>query len=179
MIVERSPHPQFVSNTFLIADGNGGPGVFIDAGGPVEPLIEAAERLGLSPTHVLLTHHHYDHVCELGTLLERWPGLEVLISARERELLAASAPEGAEDPTAAMGTVEAGQTLEFGNCGSGRCTRPGTRPGCSPSWSHDGARRPVRLPSSPGTRCSRARSGASKPPATRPTPTCATRSWAR
>ena len=54
MIVERSLHPQFVSNTFLIADGRGGPGVFIDAGGPVAPLIEAADRLGLTPTHVLL-----------------------------------------------------------------------------------------------------------------------------
>jgi hydroxyacylglutathione hydrolase len=114
VIVERSLHPQFVSNTFLIADGHGGPAVFIDAGGPVAPLIEAAERLGLDPTHVLLTHHHYDHVCELGLLRERWPGLEVLISSRERDLLAASASEGEPDPTEGMGAVEAGQTLQFG-----------------------------------------------------------------
>ena len=58
-------HPQFLSNTYLVADGQGGPAFFVDAGGPVEPLIEAAERLELTPTHVLLTHHHFDHVSEV------------------------------------------------------------------------------------------------------------------
>lgn len=105
MLVERACHPQFLSNTFLVADGEGGPAFFIDAGGPVESLIEAAERLALTPTHVLLTHHHFDHVSEVGELRKRWPGIEVLISERERELL-----DGAE----AMGSVEAGQTLRFG-----------------------------------------------------------------
>jgi hydroxyacylglutathione hydrolase len=113
MLVERAMHPQFLSNTFLVADGEGGPAFFIDAGGPVGPLIEAAERLGLEPTHVLLTHHHYDHVSDVGELLERWPKLEVLISQRERELLDAAA-EGAEAPSAGMGSIEAGQTLSFG-----------------------------------------------------------------
>ena len=45
MIVERVSHPQFLSNTYLVADGAGGPAFFIDAGGPVEPLIATAERL--------------------------------------------------------------------------------------------------------------------------------------
>ena len=138
MILERSLHPQFVSNTFLIADGNGGPGVFIDAGGPVAPLIEAADRLGLEPSHVLLTHHHYDHVCELGDLLERWPGLKVLISSRERDLLSAATPEGGEDPTAAMETVEAGQTLEFGELRVRALHTPGHTAGMLSFLVHDG-----------------------------------------
>ena len=45
MIVECATHPQFLSNTYLVADGEGGPAFFVDAGGPVGPLIEAAERL--------------------------------------------------------------------------------------------------------------------------------------
>ena len=49
MIVETASNPQFLSNTYLVADGEGGPAFFVDAGGPVEPLIEAAERLELSP----------------------------------------------------------------------------------------------------------------------------------
>jgi hydroxyacylglutathione hydrolase len=119
MLLERASHPQFVSNTYLLADGEGGPAFFIDAGGPVQPLIEAAERLGLDPTHVLLTHHHFDHVSEVGTLRKRWPKLEVLISQRERELLegAAASVEGAPTqpgPAAGMGSIEAGQTLRFG-----------------------------------------------------------------
>ncbi len=106
MIVERSTNPQFVSNTFLVADGEGGPAFFVDAGGPVEPLIEAAERRGLEPTHILLTHHHYDHVCEVEKLKARWPKLEVLLSERERELLG--------DDAAGYGTIDAGEPHEFG-----------------------------------------------------------------
>jgi hydroxyacylglutathione hydrolase len=138
MILERSLHPQFVSNTFLIADGHGGPAVFIDAGGPVAPLIEAAERLGLNPTHVLLTHHHYDHVCELGILQARWPGLEVLISSRERALLAAGGPEGEPDPSAGMGVLEAGQTLEFGELRVRALHTPGHTGGMLSFLVHDG-----------------------------------------
>jgi hydroxyacylglutathione hydrolase len=90
--------------------------------GPVGSLIEAAERLGLTPTHVLLTHHHFDHVSDIGELLERWPKLQVLISDTERELLR-DAAAGAVEPKAqaaaaatpdGMGSVEAGQTLRFG-----------------------------------------------------------------
>src|SRR5207248_901276 len=55
-----------------------------DAGGPVSPLIAAAERHDMTPTHVLLTHHHHDHVDELGKLTDRWPDLEVLSHPDER-----------------------------------------------------------------------------------------------
>jgi glyoxylase-like metal-dependent hydrolase (beta-lactamase superfamily II) len=114
VLVECATHPQFISNTYLVADGQGGPAFFVDAGGPVAPLIEAAERLGLEPTHVLLTHHHFDHVCEAAALCARWPSLEVLISSRERELLAQAAGEGQDGPVQPTGTVEPGQTLRFG-----------------------------------------------------------------
>lgn len=113
MIVERSTHPQFVSNTFLVADGEGGPAFFIDAGGPVAPLIEAAERRGLQPSHLLLTHHHYDHVCEADELLERWPHLEVLISEREGELMAGSSEQGAGLAERCT-PIEAGQAQRLG-----------------------------------------------------------------
>jgi glyoxylase-like metal-dependent hydrolase (beta-lactamase superfamily II) len=105
MIVEHATHPQFLSNTYLVADGAGGPAFFVDAGGPVESLIETAERLESEPTHVLLTHHHFDHVSEVGTLRERWPKLEVLIHPLELDLL---------DGIPAAGTVQAGDTLSFG-----------------------------------------------------------------
>ena len=115
MIVEHASHPQFVSNTYLVGDGEGGPAFFIDAGGPVDGLIEKAGALSLRPTHVLLTHHHHDHVCEVGDLRERWPELEVLISPLERDLLMEASPgllSGAGE--GAGGTVDAGQTLSFG-----------------------------------------------------------------
>jgi hydroxyacylglutathione hydrolase len=117
VIVETASNPQFLSNTYLVADGEGGPAFFIDAGGPVEPLIAAAERLGLTPTHVLLTHHHYDHVCDVEKLRKRWPALEVVINPIESDLMRAAAGEGdgdGESGAERMGPVQAGETLRFG-----------------------------------------------------------------
>lgn len=119
MIIERSSNPQFISNTFLVADGEGGPAFFIDAGGPVGPLIEAADRLGLNPTHVLLTHHHYDHVCELALIRERWPAISALISPLElalmREAASAGGSEAEDAAVAGVGTIEPGETMRFGS----------------------------------------------------------------
>jgi hydroxyacylglutathione hydrolase len=114
MIVERSLNERFLSNTYLVADGEGGPGFFVDAGGPVAPLVEAAERLGIEPTHALLTHHHFDHVSEVGALRERWPGLEVLIHPLERGLLAGGGAGGAGADDSWFGAIEAGEILRFG-----------------------------------------------------------------
>jgi hydroxyacylglutathione hydrolase len=131
VIVERSTHPQFVSNTFLVADGEGGPAFFVDAGGPVEPLIEAAERRGLEPTHILLTHHHYDHVCEVGKLKDRWPELEVLVSERERELMG--------DQAAGYGAIDAGESREFGALSVRPLRTPGHTGGMLPFLVADGS----------------------------------------
>jgi hydroxyacylglutathione hydrolase len=83
MIVEKSMHPDFLSNTYLVADGEGGTGFFVDAGGPVEPLIAKADELNVTPTHILLTHAHADHVFDVDKLKERWPDLTVYIDDRE------------------------------------------------------------------------------------------------
>jgi glyoxylase-like metal-dependent hydrolase (beta-lactamase superfamily II) len=115
VIVETSSNPQFLSNTYLVADGHGGPAFFIDAGGPVAPLIATAERLDLAPTHVLLTHHHYDHVCDVDKLRKRWPKLDVVINSVESELMRAGSEDGGGDSGAdRMGSVQAGETLRFG-----------------------------------------------------------------
>ena len=83
MIIESSELEGFLTNTFLVGE-EGGEAFFVDAGGPVEPLIERAAQLGMKPTHVLLTHHHYDHVADIDKLVEAYPGIEVLIHAAER-----------------------------------------------------------------------------------------------
>jgi hydroxyacylglutathione hydrolase len=103
MIIERSLHPDFLSNTYLVAREEGGEAFFVDAGGPLDPLFEAADRHGLTPTHVLLTHHHFDHVSEVPKLTERWPGLEVLIHPAERSLV-----------DTATGTMEPGKLTVAG-----------------------------------------------------------------
>jgi hydroxyacylglutathione hydrolase len=84
MIVERSMSDGWLTNTYLVAAGPGSDAFLVDAGGPLEPLFAKADELGLNVTHILLTHHHGDHVAELGKALERWPGATVLSHPEER-----------------------------------------------------------------------------------------------
>jgi hypothetical protein len=44
MIVHRSMHDQWLSNTYVVADELGGHAVMIDAGGPVAPLLQFLAR---------------------------------------------------------------------------------------------------------------------------------------
>jgi hydroxyacylglutathione hydrolase len=62
VIVERSMHPGWLSNAYVIADERGGTAVFVDSGAPLEPLFEAVERDRLTVTHLLTTHADADHI---------------------------------------------------------------------------------------------------------------------
>ncbi|CAB4865050.1 unannotated protein [freshwater metagenome] len=103
MITERSEHPDWLSNTWLVVDEPGGTAVLIDAGGPVAPLLARIEELEATLAAVLLTHHHYDHVAELALVLEAHPGTPVLAHPVERELC-----EGT------TGDLNPGEAIAFG-----------------------------------------------------------------
>jgi glyoxylase-like metal-dependent hydrolase (beta-lactamase superfamily II) len=103
VIIERSMDDNWLSNTYLVADELGSQAVMIDAGGPVEPLLRVLERMRFALTHVLLTHHHHDHISELRQVRERWPDAQVLIHPAERE----SVPD-------ATGTMSPGETIYSG-----------------------------------------------------------------
>lgn len=77
MLIERSMHPQWLSNAYLVADEPGGTAVFVDSGAPLGPLHEAVEREGLTVTHLLTTHSHPDHVAGDEELVARY-GLTVV-----------------------------------------------------------------------------------------------------
>ena len=62
MIVERTEHPSWLSNAYLVADRPGGHGVLVDGNGLLAPLLERAAAEGIEITHVLLTHGHRDHL---------------------------------------------------------------------------------------------------------------------
>ena len=40
--------------------------MLVDSNSVTDPLAELAEREGIEITHLLLTHHHYDHVVGAG-----------------------------------------------------------------------------------------------------------------
>lgn len=94
---------EWLSNTYLVADEGSSAAVMIDAGGPVQPLLEIVEREGYELSHVLLTHHHHDHVAELERVIASRPQAQVLIHPLERSLV-----------PRAGGDLEPGETLNVG-----------------------------------------------------------------
>jgi hydroxyacylglutathione hydrolase len=86
VLIERSMHPGYLSNAYLVADEEGGTAVFVDSGAPMEPLLAAAERWRVTPVAVLRTHGHHDHVEHEGEL-----GLPVVTSDYEAGGLAVRA----------------------------------------------------------------------------------------
>jgi hydroxyacylglutathione hydrolase len=69
VLLARSMDPGWLSNAYLVADEPGGTAVFVDSGAPLEPLLRKVEEWRVTPTHVLRTHSHPDHVAhenELG-----------------------------------------------------------------------------------------------------------------
>jgi hydroxyacylglutathione hydrolase len=82
VIVERSMHPGWLSNAYLVADRPGGTGLFVDSGAPLEPLLEKAAELDLTVTHLLVTHGHADHTAGNETLRRRF-ALETVEQPRD------------------------------------------------------------------------------------------------
>src|SRR5688572_5313762 len=114
MIVERSMHPEWLSNAYLVAAAPGGPAAFIDSGAPLEPLLEAVVKHELRPTHLLTTHGHHDHIDGHARLLEEFD-LDVLAHPADRV-------DGATD-------LEPGAAIEVGELRVEALHTPGHSPG--------------------------------------------------
>jgi hydroxyacylglutathione hydrolase len=103
LIIQRVEQADWLSNAYLIVDEPGGKGVLVDSNAVTEPLVERVDREGTEITHVLLTHHHYDHVVGFEKLAERF-GAPVLA----HELCAAELDGGVTE------TVSDGDELTSG-----------------------------------------------------------------
>ena len=105
MIVVRSVHPRWLSNSWLLAAGPGRAALVVDAGAPPEPLLEAATRERLDVTHVIATHHHHDHVAHAGAFIERF-GAELCAHPEERDLVAGCSMSLADGDTLDIGGMD-------------------------------------------------------------------------
>jgi hydroxyacylglutathione hydrolase len=120
VLVERSLHPDYLSNAYLVADEEGGAALYVDSGAPLEPLLAAAERWDVKPQVVLRTHSHGDHVEH-----ERDLGLPVKTDALEvggLHVEALSTPGHSDDMVAYVVSGEAvftGDTLFKDSVGGG------------------------------------------------------------
>ena len=86
MVLQRVENSDFLSNAYLVVDEIGGTGVLVDSNGVTDPLAERAEREGTTITHLLLTHHHWDHVLDARKLADRF-GVPVVAHAKTGELI--------------------------------------------------------------------------------------------
>jgi hydroxyacylglutathione hydrolase len=114
MIIERSMHPDWLSNAYVIAAGPGEPAAFVDSGAPLEPLLEAVSRHDLRPIHLLTTHGHHDHVDGHARLLDEYD-LDVLAHPADRV-------QAATD-------LEHGMVIEVGDLRVEALHTPGHSPG--------------------------------------------------
>jgi glyoxylase-like metal-dependent hydrolase (beta-lactamase superfamily II) len=85
MIIERAQHPIWLSNAFLVAEGEGGHGVLIDSNGVEDPLLDRIDASSITISHLLVTHRHPDHVVRVAELAGRL-GVPVLAHALAQDV---------------------------------------------------------------------------------------------
>ncbi len=75
----------FESNTWLVGDD--GTCIVIDCGAPCADVLAAAKEMGCRISHLVLTHGHVDHTCQLAELKEK-TGAVICAHPEEQKVLA-------------------------------------------------------------------------------------------
>ena len=60
--IDRTEHPHWLSNAYLVVNPQERQGVLIDGNGVSDPLLQRIDRDGVQIAAIFLTHHHADHV---------------------------------------------------------------------------------------------------------------------
>ena len=113
----------------------GGETWIIDAGAEPGPMLDHLAERGLTPSRLLLTHAHADHIAGVAELRQAYPDLPILIHPAERAFpgdvslnlsLYVGTPVVAPEPT---GTFDHGDTLHLGGLRFEVRHTPGHSPG--------------------------------------------------
>lgn len=77
----------FGENCYILYDDVSKECSIIDPGGSFRQIVDFIERKDLKAKYILLTHSHADHIGALQDLLDKYDGIELIASSRERKLL--------------------------------------------------------------------------------------------
>ncbi len=116
MIVERSEHPSWLSNAYLVADERARHAILIDGNGITTPLFDRIDEDELTVTHILLTHHHDDHVVDVAQHAERFGVPVVAHELTARELGEVVTETIADGATLRAGALEIQALATPGHC---------------------------------------------------------------
>lgn len=134
-LVERFALGPFATNCYLLHLGHGSEGWIVDASFEPDELVNRARALELEVSHLLLTHAHGDHIAGIAQVREAFPGIRVLIHAKESAWLGdpnlnLSASFGHPVVVApAEGELTDGQSLMLGSSEWKTLHTPGHSPG--------------------------------------------------
>ena len=91
---------------YLIHDAAAGVTAAIDTP-EVEPILEALEAKGWALTHILNTHHHFDHAGGNLALKEKWPDIAIVGAAADAERIPGITVRVADGDSYSFGQFEA------------------------------------------------------------------------
>lgn len=77
---ESYQHSRLRDNYIWLLDDRQGRCIIVDPG-EAQPVLEALQRLQLTPAAILLTHHHHDHVGGVAQIVAQYPGFGCLWAA--------------------------------------------------------------------------------------------------
>ena len=144
MIVKGGTFGPVATNTYVVADRRGGTALVVDpAMGSERWVLDALERLEVTPLAVLDTHGHWDHVVENHLWAAR--GVPVWVGAGDEDWLRAPAPFnpalfGYPPPTPGVEpsrVIADGEVLELGELRLKIIATPGHSPGLQVAYEAD------------------------------------------
>lgn len=106
MIIKQIPVGPMENFAYIVADKKGGTGFVIDPSWDAEKIINEAKTDDIKITHVIDTHHHYDHVNANNIILEA-TGAKLVYHKASADFIAEEADVLVEDgSTLSIGETE-------------------------------------------------------------------------